>query len=120
VRTICKDCKKQKTLTEERFNEINKLRPDVGEFLKPNEMIYEGSGCSSCNDSGYRGRVGLFEVLELNKDIRDLVAEESSSDRIFEAARKNGLMLVVEDGVKKVREGLTTIDELLRVTAVRE
>lgn len=120
ARKLCPKCKKKKILKGEEYEHIKKVRPDIAELLKSGSTVYEEAGCTQCRDTGFKGRIGLFEVLEIDKTLRLLISERSNSDTLFEQARKNGLILIVEDGVKKVLAGETSVSELLRVTAIRE
>ena len=78
--------------------------------------LYQGSGCKICGNTGYEGRVGIFEVLDMNEDIKNLILKRASTDEIVNVARKGGMKLMVEDGMEKVFNGITTIQEVLRVT----
>jgi general secretion pathway protein E len=77
-------------------------------------------GCDKCSYTGYWGRQGIFEFLEVTDDIRKLILEKRDSNFIKEVARKKGMRTLREDGWKKVKEGMTTIPEVLRVTQVEE
>jgi type IV pilus assembly protein PilB len=79
--------------------------------------LFRGKGCDSCNHSGYHGRVGIFELLEMDESIRHLVMDNANSKAIQQKAIENGMVTMFEDGIKKVIKGMTTIDEVLRVTA---
>ena len=76
----------------------------------------KGQGCKLCRNSGYIGRLGLFEVLEVTKDIRKLITEKKDADVIAQAAVKEGMKTMLDDGFAKILEGKTTIEEVLRVT----
>ncbi len=78
-------------------------------------QLYRGKGCKSCGEIGYAGRTGIFEVLELDDRIRDLIMEKANADSIDEEAKRNGMTSMFYDGVGKVLEGETTLEELLRV-----
>ncbi len=108
VRTICKHCK------ESYEPEYAALPPDLK--LEPGQLLYRGRGCRECRHIGYRGRLGIFELLMMNEEIRELVVQRVSAGRIERAASQNGLRLLREDGWDKVRAGLTTPEEVLRVT----
>ncbi len=86
-----------------------------GEAALP-QMIFRGKGCKTCDFSGYRGQFGLFETFSITEDIRAIISGSVSSDAIRKAARKNGMKFMFEDGLEKVEAGMTTIDEVLRVT----
>ena len=78
--------------------------------------LLEGAGCEECANTGYRGRSGIYELLPVSDPVRKLILERSSADVIREAAVKQGMRTLREDGWKKVREGVTTVAEVVRVT----
>ncbi len=119
-RRLCEHCKQKITFTKEDKSELSKFRPDIAKLLKAGESVYKGVGCDKCHMTGYRGRIGMYEVLEIDKALRQKISEAATTDELFDVARKGGLVLIVEDGVRKVQKGITSIDELIRVTAIRE
>ncbi len=82
-------------------------------FLKAVDKAHWGKGCSQCEQTGYKGRVGLFELLIFSPDLRKDVASSADEGAIRDRARKEGMLLLLEDGIEKVREGVTTLDEVL-------
>jgi general secretion pathway protein E len=102
VRVICTECKKSAGLT---------MTPE-GEKVES----FRGSGCDNCNSTGYRGRVGIFEMMELNEEIRASIMRNEDASKITSAARRNGMRNLREDGWLKIRNGTTTVDEVVRVT----
>ncbi|MBO9532299.1 MAG: Flp pilus assembly complex ATPase component TadA [Solirubrobacteraceae bacterium] len=80
--------------------------------------VFHQKGCNKCNDTGYEGRIGLYEVLEVTDEIRKLVVSGAGADQIQTVARAEGMQTMREDGIQRVREGLTSVDELARVVAV--
>lgn len=120
ARKLCDECKQKVTLSTQDMEMLKKFRPDVFSLLKENEQLFKAQGCNQCSTSGYKGRVGLFEIFEVTEEIRKVILEESDTDKIFKLARGNGLTLIVEDGVTKMREGLIDLQELLRVTALKQ
>jgi general secretion pathway protein E len=102
VRVICHDCKQP---AEEA------VAPD-GTRVRS----YRGIGCETCHGSGYLSRVGIFELMQLNDEIRRLIMENANAARLTEAARRSGMRNLREDGWQKVRNGVTTVDEVMRVT----
>ena len=111
VRTICADCKAQHEASEE---ELKILFPKGD----PHPVkLYHGQGCKACKKSGYRGRMGIFEVLVVTDQIRALILQKSAPMVIRDLARKTqGLTTLREDGIAKVLAGYTTTEELNRVT----
>ncbi len=81
-------------------------------------IIYRAKGCEACNNIGYRGRVGLFEIMIVDDQLRDLVMKEVSSDVLKRAAAVAGMRTLQQDGVVKVLAGLTSLEEMLRVVFV--
>lgn len=107
VRTICKHCK------EEYIPQKSEVPPDLGWNGEP---LYRGRGCRECRNTGYSGRKGIFELMVLNDELRELVLQRSSAGKIKNEAIKNGMVLLREDGWNKVRRGLTTISEVVQAT----
>jgi type IV pilus assembly protein PilB len=85
--------------------------------LKSGQKLYKGRGCPQCNGTGYKGRIGMFEVLPMTDEIRDLVVTRPSWNAVHRLARKAGMTTLLEDGIEKVKAGITSIDEVLRETA---
>lgn len=130
VRKICQYCKKEykldrasidallKTFDAERITAIlkeNKLLQE-GEKNLEEMVFYKGEGCSRCNNSGFKGRVGIYEVLEVNQEIIHKINEHADANTLKDTARKNGMITMSEDGLIKAKMGTTTISEILRVT----
>jgi type II secretory ATPase GspE/PulE/Tfp pilus assembly ATPase PilB-like protein len=80
--------------------------------------VYKGQGCKNCRFTGYAGRVGIFEILLVSKEIRRLITQRQDSDLIMQQAIKEGMITMLDDGLMKVSQGVTTIEEILRVTKV--
>src|SRR5438270_344756 len=98
VRVICSECKR---------SDGTATGPD-GESVP----CFRGSGCERCFNTGYRGRVGIFELMELNEELRSIIMRNEDASKITSAARRNGMRSLREDGWDKVRRGVTTSDEL--------
>jgi type IV pilus assembly protein PilB len=77
---------------------------------------YHGKGCSNCSETGYKGRLALYEVMVINEEIKKLVLDGASTIELREAARKNEMRTLRESGLQKLREGITTVEEIMRVT----
>lgn len=113
VRKICESCKEEYRPTDA---EKDRLRAVVSDKIwKAYDTFFIGKGCSVCGGSGYKGRVGIYEVLEVRDEIRDLIVSKASSDAIQTAAVKNGMTTMLEDGFAKAGRGLTSVAEVLRV-----
>lgn len=121
VRKICLDCIYSFTPPAELLDALKEQMIDLGleKEYKPPHFVYAGKGCPSCNNTGYRGRVAIFEVLNVSEEVRNIIVSPSFSvDKMKEIARGQGMITMFEDGLRKVEKGMTTIEELLRV--VRE
>ena len=81
-----------------------------------NLLFYRGKGCKRCNNTGYKGRIGIYEALEVDENVRNLILKKSDGSEIGEYAKKKGVISIVEDGFIKAKNGITTIEEILRVT----
>lgn len=113
VRTICSNCKTKKKITDAEFKNLAQQLPS--EIIADNRDFYYGKGCSACGDSGYFGRVGIYEVLEMNDFIREAIMRRADASEIKKIAVKNGMVTLLEDGYKKALAGMTTIEEIIRV-----
>lgn len=120
VRKICEMCKSTRVITKE---ELLKNLPEdsINKYVggKASIIIYQGSGCKICHMTGYSGRIGVFEVLEVTKDIRDLITKRQDADVILRKAAEEEMTTMLDDGLEKVIKGLTTIEEVLRVTKIQ-
>jgi general secretion pathway protein E len=116
VRQLCERCKTPKTLTEADLAED----PRLGALgFNAGERLREPCGCERCGGTGYRGRLGVFEILELTNDIRQLIGEKTDGLKIDETAMRAGMTTMLDDGLAKCRAGLTSPAEILRVTTLR-
>ena len=109
VRLICPICKEVYHPDEKRFGELI-----TG--LDPKTVLYRGKGCDDCHKTGYKGRIGIFELLEFVPEIQKLVFEAASLGEIKKAAIDKGMRTLMQDAMDKVKQGLTTVDEVIRVT----
>jgi len=110
VRTICKKCKKPYVPSELEIQESG-MTPEMVE----KSTFMKGTGCGSCNKSGYRGRMAVFELMMMTPKIREMTFRQDSAVEIRKAARAEGMVTLYMDGIRKVRYGLTTIEEVIRV-----
>lgn len=116
VRKICPNCRAGKQMTSA---EIEKLYPGFGKyFSKGKNMVYESRGCSACNNTGYVGRTALFEFVEVTREMEDLVLKHPSTNEIWNLAKKQGAHTMLEDGIRKIKSGITTLSEVRRVVSV--
>ena len=112
VRRLCPHCRQAENLSDVRWQELG-----LGAAPKKRMRVYKPVGCTKCFGTGYRGRVGLYEVLIVDDDLRDLIATGGTVLEIQRAARAKGVGSMRDDGVRKVLDGSTSYLELLRVTA---
>jgi len=116
ARKICQNCKEENKLPKDEIEYINKIMTGCKEFEGKKLVFYKGKGCDVCNGKGYKGRIGLFEVLPITNKIKEIVAGKVSSSVINEEAIKEGMINLKQDGILKAIEGLTSIEEVWRVT----
>lgn len=118
VRQICEMCKTSYNVTYEDL--AKNLPADIMKrhFDKKSVTLYKGKGCKVCHNTGYTGRIGVFEVLEVDPDIKKLIVQKVDADIIVQTAVKAGMNTMLDDGIEKTIKGLTTIEEILRVTKV--
>ncbi len=112
VRKVCKHCRRKTTMTEEILLELQ-LDPE----LAANADIVEGEGCIECNNSGYRGRAGVYEVMAITPDLRDLILQRASSMEIKRVAVAGGMLTLRRDALQKLMRGVTSVEEVLKETA---
>ncbi|MDY7107731.1 MAG: ATPase, T2SS/T4P/T4SS family, partial [Planctomycetota bacterium] len=115
VRRVCLNCKEEYVPTDEQLMELQLRRQDV-----EGRTFFRGRGCDNCNHSGYRGRRALFEIMQLDDHLRELVMSEGSTNVLRAEARKRGMRTLRESGLLAIYEGQTTIDEVVRETMIEE
>ena len=112
ARRLCKTCKEPYTATREMLRK-NNFPPEV--LDRDDVTLYRPKGCSRCNNTGYKGRLGLYEVMIVSEAVRRLTVERKSSDEISRVAEAEGMKSLREDGIDKVLQGLTSVEEIARV-----
>jgi general secretion pathway protein E/type IV pilus assembly protein PilB len=113
IRVLCKACKQ-----EDNSPAAQAFKAQVG--IPAGTTIYKSVGCRECRNTGFHGRHAIFEWMDTDNDIRELVLKNSSSDLIRDAARRRGMRTLAEDGWRLVRQGITTVEEVLSVTTAKE
>ncbi|MFA6397615.1 MAG: GspE/PulE family protein [Candidatus Paceibacterota bacterium] len=121
VRKVCDGCRKEHTLDDSEKNALTMvLRENLGHdpsYEIKNEKTYTvGDGCDKCNKTGYTGRTGIHEVLEVNDEIRKLIIANADASQIKQMAMTKGMQTMLEDGLQKAFQGVTTVEEVLRIT----
>ena len=115
VRKICERCREEYKPSEEELFRLSLTPEDVG-----NRPLYRGRGCDFCNQSGYRGRMAIFEIMIMDDELRELVMQNASSQLLSAEARKRGMRTLRQSGLLALYDGLTTIDEIVKETMVAD
>ena len=115
VRRICTKCKTQFEPNEAQLMELQLTPDDV-----KSKKFYYGRGCGNCNGTGYKGRIGLFEIMVFNDEIRDLIMNQASTGVLRAAGQKAGMRLLRDNGLETIYDGITTIDEIVKETMMEE
>jgi len=111
VRKICLDCKSEYEPTEDILMEVGLSLSDV-----VGKKFYYGRGCDKCNNTGYKGRTGIYEIMTLNDELRDLIINHASTNILHDAAVKSGMKVLRESGLELVYNGISTVEEIARET----
>ncbi|MBD3292257.1 MAG: type II secretion system protein GspE, partial [Armatimonadia bacterium] len=114
ARKLCEECKEPYRPSRDQLLGLG-FDPDAPE--NDDVVFYTGHGCSNCRNTGYKGRIGIFELMTMNTEIRELVVKRASADQIKEAALANGMITLGMDALDKAVQGVTDIDEILRVVS---
>ena len=115
VRNICPTCKVEQKVEADYLRRIGFPAADIG-----SAKVWRGAGCEDCRQLGYQGRQGIYELLILNEALRPLILNRAASSTIAQKAIEQGMRTLRVDGWNKVKEGKTTIEEVLRVTQIEE
>lgn len=130
VRKICPNCIQSFNLTKDTIEDLNKML-NVPTLLKTLErekailsakqglesiLFYRGKGCKKCNNTGYKSRIGIYEILEISENISEMILKKASAAEIKKRAIEDGMLTIIEDGFIKAKNGITTIEEIMRVT----
>jgi len=121
LRRLCDNCKKKikpkKEIEDLILKEIDNFPPQIKKNFKIPKPLYiwQATGCRECNNEGFVGRIGLFEILSMTDRLSDIILKEPSEREIVEEAKRQGMITMEQDGISKVLSGVTTIEEVLRV-----
>jgi type IV pilus assembly protein PilB len=115
VRRICEDCRTEFDPSDELLMELQLTRKDVA-----GKKFYYGRGCDRCNNSGHKGRMGLFELIIMNDELRDMISAAASTDQLRLACRKQGMVTLREAGMRAIFNGQSSIEEVVRETIVED
>jgi len=113
VRRVCPGCREVTIPQPEILADLGLTAEDV-----MGKRFYRGRGCDACNNTGYKGRVGLFELMIMNDELRDMIMKNASTDELRDAAQSNGMVTLRDAGLRAAYEGTTTVDEVLRETVL--
>ncbi len=113
VRKICRECKEEIQMPSQALVDVGFEADEA-----PQLRLFKGRGCASCNNTGYRGRVGLFEVMEMSEEIRELILSGASAMELRRKAIEEGMISLRGSGLQKIREGLTSVEEVVRETVI--
>jgi type IV pilus assembly protein PilB len=111
VRRVCTKCREETRVSTSMLEDLGMKREDI-----KGKKFFKGTGCDNCNNTGYKGRIALFELMLLNDTMRDMVLQNASTDELREEARKNGMVPLREFGIGVAADGVTTLDEVIRET----
>jgi len=115
ARKICSGCKTEYTPSEEQLMELELRTDDVA-----GRKFWYGKGCELCNNTGYRGRMGLYEIMTLDDDMRDQIIKHASTQVLRHEAKKRGMRSLRTGGLMAIYDGITTIEEVVRETLTEE
>ncbi|MCD4749758.1 MAG: type IV-A pilus assembly ATPase PilB [Thermoanaerobaculales bacterium] len=113
IRRICQNCKEPEDVPVQALLNVGFLEAEA-----PNIQLFKGRGCETCNQRGYKGRVGLYEVMKVSDDIRELILSGASAIELRRRAMEDGMVSLRESGLQKIRDGVTTIEEVVRETTL--
>jgi type IV pilus assembly protein PilB len=113
VRRVCSQCREEMVPTSEMLQDLELTPADVA-----GKKFYRGRGCDACNNTGYKGRVGLFELMIMNDNLRDMIMQNCSRDELRDAARSFGMVTLRDAGMTAAVEGRTTLEEVIRETVL--
>ena len=113
IRRVCNECKQEVQMPPDALTEVGFSKEEA-----PSIKLYKGKGCSNCNNTGYRGRVGLYEVMDMTDELRELIIIGASAMELRKKAIEGGMITLRESGLYKIRAGITTIEEVVKETVL--
>ena len=114
ARKVCDYCKVSEVLNKDK---IRKLLPNYDKYFLGSFNLYKGKGCAMCGNTGYKGRTAIFEIINISRDLQELIIKNPSAKDIWDLAKKQGARSLFDDGLEKVKSGITTLEELMRVAS---
>lgn len=115
VRMICTNCREPVQYIPEQLSEMGFETETLKDF-----SFYKGKGCKNCNNIGYRGRMGIYELVDMNETLRDMAYRMAAANEIRKVARTLGMTTLKEDGIRKAKDGKTTLEEVFRITGIED
>jgi len=113
VRRICMHCKKERPMTDAEAKSLSEIIP--AQLLAEHRTFYRGEGCEQCAGTGYMGRAGIHEVMEIDAALREAILRKATASEIRERAIAGGMTPMIVDGFSKAAQGITTVEEVLRM-----
>jgi type IV pilus assembly protein PilB len=113
VRRICAECKEETDLTQDMLLDLD-LKPEAAKGKK----VYQGAGCGSCANTGYKGRIALFELMIMDDELRDMINDNANTDDLRDKAQSKGMRTLRDSGIELMFAGTTTPEEIIRETVV--
>ena len=113
VRRICPECREEAEPSDEMLRELR-----IDPVKAKDKKVYRGAGCSTCSNTGYKGRIGLFELMIMDDELRELINEDANTDELRERAQAKGMKLLRDIGIKYMFDGITTMEEVVRETVL--
>jgi type IV pilus assembly protein PilB len=113
VRRACAECKEPIQMPSQALVDVGFNQEEA-----PQLKLYKGRGCATCNNTGYRGRIGLYEVMEISEEVRELILSGASAMELRRKAIEEGMISLRHSGLHKIRDGLTTVEEVVRETVL--
>jgi type IV pilus assembly protein PilB len=113
VRRICTQCRETSVPSSENLADLELTPADIA-----GKNFYRGRGCDACNNTGYKGRVGLFELMIMNNNLREMIMKDASTEELRDAARSYGMVTLRDAGMRAAEDGFTTLDEVVRETVM--
>ncbi|MFC1645108.1 GspE/PulE family protein [Patescibacteria group bacterium] len=118
VRKLCENCRFSSSYS---MKDMNKIIPGAKKYFSGTKVtLYKAKGCSACGNSGYKGRTALFEIINVSDKMQELILKNPSTNEIWKIAKKDGSLSLFEDGIDKVKRGITSLEEVLRVSVPPE
>lgn len=124
VKRLCENCRESAFLSDEE-KKLLSYNDEIIKYLKKNNkenldnlIVFKAKGCKKCNNSGYEGRIGIYEVMKVSDEVKKMILKKSSSDEIAQVAKNEGMSTMLEDGLEKVALGLTTVYEVFNIISI--